>query len=90
MEPSKTLAIEKLAAVQVALMETLNERMENERRKRRECVLSMKTILSLGILTPSMNGNREFKAPRSLKSQAGPSHWDVCSCWRDLILLISL
>jgi hypothetical protein len=31
-------------------------------------------------LTPSMNGNQEFTAPRSLVSQAGPSHWDVCSC----------
>jgi hypothetical protein len=27
---------------------------------------------------------------RSLVSQAGPSHWDVCSCWRDSILMISL
>jgi hypothetical protein len=25
-----------------------------------------------------------------LTSQAGPSHWDVCSCWRDLVLMISL
>jgi hypothetical protein len=44
----------------------------------------------VGRLTPSMNGNQEFTAPRSLVSQAGPSHWDVCSCWRDLILMISL
>jgi hypothetical protein len=34
----------------------------------------------VGRLTPSMNGNQEFTAPRSLVSQAGPSHWDVCSC----------
>jgi hypothetical protein len=34
----------------------------------------------VGRLTPSMNGNQEFKAPRSLVSQAWPSHWDVCSC----------
>jgi hypothetical protein len=43
-----------------------------------------------GRLTPSMNGNQEFPARRSLVSQAGLSHWDVCSCWRDLILMISL
>jgi hypothetical protein len=49
MESSKTLAIEKLAAVQVASMETLNKRMENERRKRRESVLSVKKILFLAI-----------------------------------------
>jgi hypothetical protein len=29
-------------------------------------------------------------APRSLVSQAGPSHCDVCSCRRDLTLVISL
>jgi hypothetical protein len=34
----------------------------------------------VGRLTPSMNGNQEFTAPRSFVSQAGPSHWDVCSC----------
>jgi hypothetical protein len=34
----------------------------------------------VGRLTPSMNGNQEFTAPRSLMSQAGPSRWDVCSC----------
>jgi hypothetical protein len=34
----------------------------------------------VGRLTPSMNGNQEFTTPRSLMSQAGPSHWDVCSC----------
>jgi hypothetical protein len=44
----------------------------------------------VGRLTPSMNGNQEFTAPRSLVSQAGPSHWDECSCWRDLILMFSL
>jgi hypothetical protein len=32
----------------------------------------------VGRLTPSMNGNQEFTTPRSLMSQAGPSHWDVC------------
>jgi hypothetical protein len=37
-------------------------------------------LLVVGRLTPSMNGNQEFKTPRSLMSQAGPSHWDVCSC----------
>jgi hypothetical protein len=34
----------------------------------------------VGKLTPSMNGNQDFTWPRSLVSQAGPSHWDVCSC----------
>jgi hypothetical protein len=34
----------------------------------------------VGRLNPSMNGNQESSAPRSLVSQAGPSHWDVCSC----------
>jgi hypothetical protein len=34
----------------------------------------------VGRLTPSINGNQEFTAPRSLVSQAGPSHWDVCTC----------
>jgi hypothetical protein len=28
----------------------------------------------VGRLTPSMNGNQEFTAPRSLVSQAGKSH----------------
>jgi hypothetical protein len=41
-------------------------------------------------LIPSMNGNQEFTAPRSLERQAGPLHWDVCSCCRDLIFMISL
>jgi hypothetical protein len=34
----------------------------------------------VGRLTPSMNRNQESTAPRSLVSQAGPLHWDVCSC----------
>jgi hypothetical protein len=34
----------------------------------------------VGKLTPSINGNQEFTTPRSLVSQARPSHWDVCSC----------
>jgi hypothetical protein len=34
----------------------------------------------VGRLSPSLNGNQEFTAPRSLVSQAGPSHWDVSSC----------
>jgi hypothetical protein len=29
-------------------------------------------------------------SPAHFVSQAGPSHLDVCSCWRDLILMISL
>jgi hypothetical protein len=33
----------------------------------------------VGRLTPPMNGNSEFTAPRSLVSQAGRSHWDLCS-----------
>jgi hypothetical protein len=33
----------------------------------------------VGRLTPSMNGNQEFTTPCSLMSQAGPSHWGVCS-----------
>jgi hypothetical protein len=37
-----------------------------------------------------MNGNQEFTTPLSLMSQAGPSHWNWCSCRRDLILMISL
>jgi hypothetical protein len=43
----------------------------------------------MGRLTPSMNGNQEFTTPRPLMSQAGPSHWDLCSWWRDVILMIS-
>jgi hypothetical protein len=43
----------------------------------------------VGRLTPSMNGNQEFTAPRSLVSQAGPSHWD-CARAEVTILMISL
>jgi hypothetical protein len=41
-------------------------------------------------ITPSMNGNQEFTKPRSIMSLAGPSHWYVCSWWRDLVSMIKI
>jgi hypothetical protein len=46
MESSKTLAMEKPAAVQVVMMETLKERMEIERQKfERDCLVHEKDTL---------------------------------------------
>jgi hypothetical protein len=49
---------------------------ENPRIYLTECI----TLTWWGGLIHQCHGNQEFTAPRSLVSQAGPSHWDVCSC----------